>query len=123
MGKVDLKKLLYVPEILLLSGAVVGFFEELIRVSVVNYFVIACIVLLLTLLIWKNRWLALSLSIVLGMACFYFLLACYSEYKEFPANDNNGIRMMLTGCMIFGSLLVISAILPGKYFSKHPGIG
>ncbi|GHT04495.1 hypothetical protein FACS189440_13970 [Bacteroidia bacterium] len=118
MKKVDFKKLGYLPEILLLAGAVFAFFEELIRTSVVNYFAIACIALLAILLIWKNRWLALSISIVLGLVSFYFILACYSEFKEFPAGDNDGIRMLLTGCLLFGSLIAISFIMPRKYFAE-----
>jgi hypothetical protein len=118
MRKFNFKKIWYLPEILLLLGAVISFFEELFRVSVVNYFLILCIALFSILLIWKNRWFALSISVVLGVASFYFLLACISEYKEFPVGDNDGIRLMLTGSLLFGSLIVISFIMPRKYFSN-----
>jgi hypothetical protein len=118
MREFNSKKLWCLPEILLLWGTVISFFEELFRVSVVNYFLILCIALFSIPLIWNNRWFALSISVVLGIASFYFLLACISEYKEFPAGDSEGIRLMLTGSLIFGSLIVISFIMPRKYFSN-----
>jgi hypothetical protein len=49
MKKIDVKKLWYAPEILLLLGAVVCFFGDLIGASSVNYFMLACIVLLVIL--------------------------------------------------------------------------
>jgi hypothetical protein len=55
---------------------------------------------------------------VLGLVSFYFILACYSEYKEFPAGDSDGIRLIVTGCLIFGSLIAISFIMPKKYFAE-----
>jgi hypothetical protein len=120
MGKFDFKKLWYLPEILLLLGAGVCFFEELFRVSVVNYFMIVCIAILSILLIWKNRWLAYSIAILLGLVSFYFLFACISEYKEFPAGDSDGTRLMLIGGLIFGSLIVISFLMLIKYFIIIP---
>jgi hypothetical protein len=47
MGKVNFRRyLLFLPEMLLLLGAAICFFGDLIGASSVNYFMIACIALL-----------------------------------------------------------------------------
>jgi uncharacterized membrane protein YdcZ (DUF606 family) len=81
---------------------------------------IACIAILSILLIWKNKWLAYSIAIVLGLVSLYFLLACYKEYMEFPAGDSESTRLILTGGLIFGSLIVISSLMLIKYFLIIP---
>jgi len=71
------------------------------------------------LLIWKNKYLALSIAILLGGASAYFLLALLSEFHEFPAENQERWQMLLIGIAIFGSLLAASLIMPKKYFASY----
>jgi Na+/H+-dicarboxylate symporter len=71
------------------------------------------------LLIWKNKFLAFFISVVLGIVSFFFLLACFSEYSEFSAEDPAGTTLLLVGCSIFIPLIVISIVMPIKYFHKE----
>ncbi len=117
MKKKSLKKnLSFIPEILLMAGIVFGVIEELIRTSTINYFMIACLAILGVLMIWKNKHLALIISCLLGAVSSYFILALLSEYGEFPVGDKEGIKMLVTGLLLFGSLIILSVIMPIKYF-------
>ena len=116
------KALPYLPEILLFIAIGISFLGELIETSSVNYFMIACGLILFTLIIWKNKYFALSLSIILGLVSFYMLLAVFSEHKEFPSGDRNGWQLLLVGGLIFTSLLAVSIFLPRKYFNINKQI-
>lgn len=112
-----IKKVLpYIPEILLLVAAMVCFVGEWIGASSFNGIMIFGILTIAILLIWKNKYLALSIAILLGGASVYFLLALLSEFHEFPVENQERWQMLLVGCTIFGSLLVASLIMPRKYF-------
>ena len=120
MKKVNLKEgLPYMPEIILLAGAFVYFFSDLIITSSVNYLMVFGILLILTLLRWKSKFLSLGLSIILGLVSFYFQLALLSEFGEFPTGSLEGRKMLLIGSFIFISLMAISVVMPVKYFRKN----
>jgi predicted ferric reductase len=103
----------YLPEVAILLfsiGWAIG--------NTVNYVAIGIIAVILTLLIWKNKILAIVLSVVLGLGSLYMLLALASEYSEFPKGDPAGTKLLLVGSLIFLSLLAMSIIMPFKYFSR-----
>lgn len=115
------KVLSYIPEILLIVAAIICFLGEWIGTSSFTSFsgIMAFgILVFIALLIWKNKYLALSIAILLGGASVYFLLALLSEFHEFPVENQERWQMLLVGCAIFGSLLVASLIMPKKYFAK-----
>lgn len=116
-GKVR-KVLPYIPEILLLVAAMVCFLGEWIGASSFNGIIAFGILTIALLLIWKNKYLALSIAILLGGASVYFLLALLSEFNEFPAGNQERWQLLLIGGAIFGSLLVASLIMPKKYFAR-----
>lgn len=70
----------------------------------------------LTLMLWKNKYLALVIAIVLGAVSLFFMLAVFAEYSEFPSGNKDGWQLLLTGTLLFGSLFAISLIMPRKYF-------
>jgi len=116
MIPLNLKKALpYVPEILLVIAAGTTFMGDLISTSTINYFMLGCLLILLTLIIWKNKYFALILSFILGVGSFYMLLAVLSEYSEFPAGDRDGLQLLAVGMSLFTSLLVVAFFLPKKY--------
>ena len=120
MKKVNLKEVLpYMPEIILLGVAIVWFLSDLIIASSVNYFMAVGILLILTLLRWKSKFFSLCLSIMLGLFSFYFQLALLSEFSEFPTGSLEGRQMLLIGSFIFISLIIISCLMPLKYFRKN----
>lgn len=122
MKKEILKKFWpYAPEASILLLAVVGFFEELLSRATVNYFTMVCIAIMLILIIWKNKYFALVLSVLLGLVSFYMLLAVVSEFREFASGDAKGMQLLLTGSLLFGFLMLMSFLIPGKYFSKNSG--
>lgn len=57
-------------------------------------------------------------SVVFGLGSFFMILAVMSEFHEFPAGDANGHKLLLTGCSIFASTLIMSIILALKYSLK-----
>jgi hypothetical protein len=65
--------------------------------------------------LWKNIYLSLYLSIIYGFFSIYMLLAVFSEYTEFPAGDPAGIRLLMTGFLIFGGIGLLAFIMPWKY--------
>jgi len=107
----------YLPEILLAIAVAVSFFGEFTATSNVNYFMIFCGLILFILVLWKNKFFALTISLLLGFISFYMMFAVLSEYMEFPPRDRNGLELLIVGELIFGSLLVISFLLPKKYFA------
>jgi hypothetical protein len=108
----------YLPEIFLFSGILVVIIMDLINTSCVNYGMIICGLLLSILVVWKNKYLALCVGLILGLGSFYMLFALLSEFHEFPAEDKNGTQLLFIGVMMFLTLLAVSVILPVKYFEK-----
>ena len=84
-----------------------------------SYLGIVPSIVLLILIIWKNRFLALTLSILFGLGSLWMLLAAASEYKEFPQGDPAGIRLLLTGSLLSLFALTMSIAMPFKYFLKN----
>jgi hypothetical protein len=123
MKSLSLKKALsYLPEALLFIAAVLSFLGELIATSRINYFLISCMFMIITLIIWKNKYVALGMAIILGLVSCYMLLAVFSEYSEFASGDSNGLKLLLAGGSLFISLLVVSIFLPRKYLISNPEI-
>ena len=118
MKSLNVKKAFsYLPESLLFMAITISFFGELIQASRVNYLLIICAMILSILIIWKNKYFALTLSILLGTASVYMLLAVFSEYHEFPAGDVKGFQLLFIGVLVFTSLLAVAILLPRKYFT------
>ena len=117
------KGLWYIPELLLLAGGFFCLLSELINASLISLTTIAGLIIfeiiVITLLIWKNKYLAFCISFLLGCVSFYFILALLSEFSEFPVGSSDGIRMLLVGGLLFGGLLIVSIIIPIKYFKKR----
>ena len=114
------KALAYIPEVLLLIGGVFYLLADLIYGSptpFISGLIIFGMVAIIALLLWRNKYFALSISVVLGCISVFFMLAVVSEFGEFPVGDWEGIQMLLIGTLIFGGLLTVSLLMPGKYFS------
>lgn len=116
-GKIR-KFLPYTPEILLLMSALVCFMGEWLATSNINGIMVSGILLIVALLIWRNKYFALSIAVLLAVASIFFLLALLSEFHEFPVENPGRWQMLLAGTAIFGSLLALSLIMPRKYFIK-----
>ncbi|WP_163264726.1 hypothetical protein [Dysgonomonas sp. 216] len=109
----------YLPEASIIVMATYWFLENLLSSpSFVNYVMVGIVGLVSILLIWKNKIMALLLSIIMGLACFYMLLAVFSEYKKFLKGDPDGLNLLLTGSLIFVTLIVFSFVMPVKYLRK-----
>ena len=121
------KGLWYLPEVLLLIGGFVCLLAELtsasptLLTSIIGLIIFEIIVI--TLLIWKNKYFAFCISFILGCLSFYFILALLSEFSEFPVGSSDGMRMLLIGGLLFGGLLIVSIIMPIKYFKKQTVYG
>jgi hypothetical protein len=123
MKSLKLKGMLpYLPEALLFTAITISFLGELIETSSANFFMIGCGAILWILVIWKNRYFALCLAVILGLVSCYMLFAVFSEYKKFPSGDTDGLTLLFIGGLIFTSLLVISFFLPKKYFDINKGV-
>jgi len=119
MNALNIRKIFpYTPEVLLLMGAVVCLVGEWLATSHVNGLMVVGMLLVVTLLISKSKYLALSIAILLGVVSVFFLLALLSEFHEFPVDNPERWQVLLGGGAIFGSLLVVSVIMPRKYFSR-----
>ena len=119
LEKTNIRKgLLYAPELLLLIGGLVCLVGEWLGASSVNGVMIFGILAVVTLLIWKNKYLALAIAMVLGAVSVFFMLAVFAEYREFPSESRDGWYVLLMSMLLFGSLFAISLIMPKKYFSR-----
>jgi len=113
-----LKKVLpFIPEIILLLVSLLWIYD-LFAGNPLNYFLVAISVAIITLLILRNKYLALGLSILLGIGNCYMILAVISEFREFPAGDSAGTSLLLTGILIFTTFLFIAVAMPVKYFKR-----
>lgn len=114
-----LKKILpFTPEIILLICSLLWIIDILAG-NQINFVMPIISILLAALLIWKNKFLALTLSILLGIGSCYMLLALISEFREFPIGNPEGNILLLTGSLIFIFLLVMAIFMPIKYFQKN----
>lgn len=109
----------YAPEFLLLMGAVVCLVGEWWAASSINGVMVFGILAIVMLLLWKNKYLALAIAVILGAVSVFFMLAVFAEYSKFPSSSSDGWQLLLTGILIFGSLFAISLIMPKKYFSRR----
>lgn len=119
MRTLNLRRILqFVPEILLLSVALFMAIENLVANGVVNYPMLLLVAFVSTMLLTKNKYMALLTSVVIGAGSLYMVLAVLSEYYEFPTGDANGSILLLIGLSICFAALVLAAVMPIKYFSR-----
>lgn len=120
MKAIPFKKILsYLPEASMLGVGLYWFIDNLlVSPSYINYPILAVILFVLVLIIWRVKAFAITLSVLLSLGSLYMVLAVISEYREFPSGDPDGKRLLFTGLAIFLSLIVMSAIMPIKYFKK-----
>lgn len=83
---------------------------------------LAVILFMSLLVILKNKTMALFASLLIGIGSLYMIFAVLSEYSEFPRGDANGLKLLLTGATIFLSTLLISILLPIKYFKRKQSL-
>jgi hypothetical protein len=118
MKKKHWKTLLrYLPEGLLLSTMIAMSFPY--RYGVPTLVPLVPALLLVALLIWKNRYLALFITTIFALGIGYMFLALLSEFREFPAGDPRAVEMLFAGGAIFLSVAILVIIMPIKYFSTN----
>ena len=83
---------------------------------------LAVILFMSLLVILKNKTMALFASLLIGIGSIYMIFAVLSECSEFPRGDANGLKLLLTGAIIFLSTLLISILLPIKYFKRKQSL-
>ena len=122
MKKMNLiKGIQYVPEVFIVLVAMYWFLDGLLATSYINYLMLAVILFMSLLVILKNKTMALFASLLIGIGSIYMIFAVLSEYSEFPRGDANGLKL-LTGAIIFLSSLLISILLPIKYFKRKQSL-
>ena len=122
MKKMNLiKGIQYIPEVFIVLVAIYWFLDGLLATSYINYLMLAVILFMSLLVILKNKTMALFASLLIGLGSLYMIFAVLSEYSEFPRGDANGLKL-LTGAIIFLSTLLISILLPIKYFKRKQSL-
>ena len=123
MKKMNLsKEIQYIPEVFIVLVAIYWFLDGLLTTSYINYPMLAVILFMSLLVILKNKTMALFASLLIGIGSIYMIFAVLSEYSEFPRGDANGLKLLLTGAIIFLSTLLISILLPIKYFKRKQSL-
>ena len=123
MKKMNLiKGIQYIPEVFIVLMAIYWFLDGLLATSNINYLMLAVILFMSLLVILKNKTMALFASLLIGIGSLYMIFAVLSEYSEFPRGDANGLKLLLTGAIIFLSSLLISILLPIKYFKRKQSL-
>ena len=123
MKKMNLiKGIQYIPEVFIVLVAIYWFLDGLLATSNINYLMLAVILFMSLLVILKNKTMALFASLLIGVGSLYMIFAVLSEYSEFPRGDANGLKLLLTGTIIFLSTLLISILLPIKYFKRKQSL-
>ena len=123
MKKMNLiKGIQYIPEVFIVLMAIYWFLDGLLATSNINYLMLAVILFMSLLVILKNKTMALFASLLIGIGSLYMIFAVLSEYSEFPRGDANGLKLLLTGATIFLSTLLISILLPIKYFKRKQSL-
>ena len=123
MKKMNLiKGIQYIPEVFIVLVAIYWFLDGLLANSYINYPMLAVILFMSLLVILKNKTMALFASLLIGVGSLYMIFAVLSEYSEFPRGDTNGLKLLLTGAIIFLSTLLISILLPIKYFKRKQSL-
>ena len=123
MKKMNLiKGIQYIPEVFIVLVAMYWFLDGLLATSYINYPMLAVILFMSLLVILKNKTMALFASLLISLGSIYMIFAVLSEYSEFPRGDANGLKLLLTGAIIFLSTLLISILLPIKYFKRKQSL-
>ena len=123
MKKMNLiKGIQYIPEVFIVLVAIYWFLDGLLVTSYINYLMLAVILFMSLLVILKNKTMALFASLLIGIGSIYMIFAVLSECSEFPRGDANGLKLLLTGAIIFLSTLLISILLPIKYFKRKQSL-
>ena len=117
-----IKGIQYIPEVFIVLMAIYWLLDGLLATSNINYLMLAVILFMSLLVILKNKTMALFASLLIGVGSLYMIFAVLSEYSEFPRGDANGLKLLLTGAIIFLSSLLISILLPIKYFKRKQSL-
>ena len=110
------KRLLYLPEYLLL-GAV--FFYWVSAGIAMNPVAIVLTLVLILQLIFKNLFLGIALPSLLILASVYMLLALMSELNEFGSFNAEARHLLLVGSSFFLATLFVSGLMLYKYLSMY----
>ncbi|GEM_PF-2091778 len=104
--------------LLFINSVLVLFSQES---SSMPYYIIGVELILLVSCIgqffWRNTIISIIHSMLFGLGSIYMILAAFSEYSEFPAGDPAGIRLLIVGLLLFGSLAIIAFVMPVKYLN------
>jgi hypothetical protein len=118
MEKINFRQIVrYIPEILFLSGALFLLVGRITSGPLHNfwssggYVYIGLTIIGIVLLLWRNKWFSYSINVLTIFICFYFILALFSEYHEFPKGDPKGTKMLYVGLLIFLSTMLNAVVM------------
>ena len=106
----------YFPEVLLILLSIYWFLDGI--NTQINYFAIGLFAIVSTLVVWKNKALAILLAALLSLGSLWMILAVWSEYLEFPKGSPESVKLLAIGMFIFLVSLACAIVMPMKYFKK-----
>ena len=106
----------YFPEVLLILLSIYWFLDGI--NTQINYFAIGLFAIVSTLVLWKNKALAILLAALLGLGSLWMILAVWSEYLEFPKGSPEGVKLLVIGMFIFLVSFACAIVMPVKYLKK-----
>ncbi len=116
------KNLLYFPEIcfiaiigILISSFLTGGISVNLTSLLSLFIFVTLFICLLGQFRWRNFYLSIIISGILGFGSFYMLWAVYSEYRDFAAINPKALILLIGGVIIFVFLIIMSFIMPLKY--------
>lgn len=110
---------LYFPELLLLSISMFYCLYSIFNGENMHSFTVVSSILLISLLIWRNKYFALILSILLVLGCLCMLWSVIEGFGNFPDIMKERIRFLLISCTGFITIGVFAVIMPFKYWRKN----
>ncbi|MEN0047127.1 MAG: hypothetical protein AAF806_08730 [Bacteroidota bacterium] len=102
------------PELFFIGLGVYWFLETSIGKDHTNYLALTTIALFAVQLFWKNRFLGITLSVVLFCLMAYMSLALLSEFSEFEQYTKAAWTLLIVGGSIVLSGLLMSVLLLRK---------
>ena len=107
----------YLPESILLVLSSTWIIDLIKGTHIISFQVILTLIML-AVLILRNKVFTTIISGVAILFCAYLFLALLSEYSEFSPEDPNRTKLLLTGTIILLSLSALAVCMSLKYYIK-----
>lgn len=112
------KYLLLFPELIILFLSVLWLLDNYFISSIINYYAIGVIGIILIQLFFKIKFLGIAIGSIIALFSLYMILAVLSEFHDFKRVNFEALQLLFVGCFLCFLGLITSCIMIYKNVVK-----